>query len=142
MAAPPRTPAFEAIVQTVVSPDAELNLATRIGATERVYPPDVVGPEMLAKFTAIAMRPGPFVDRGGIRRMGHTNRDIAAQLTLPVTLVFGGRDPIVPAALAELLKQSIPKARVVTFDKAGHAPFIEAETDFNALLDQLHCSKR
>lgn len=141
MATPPRTPAFEAIVQTVVSPDIELNLATRIGATERVYQADAVGPEMMAKLSAISMRPAPFVDRGGIRRMGQTNRDIAGQLTLPVTLVLGGRDPIVPAPVAELLKQSIPKARVVEFDTAGHAPFIEEATAFNALLDE-HCSRR
>jgi pimeloyl-ACP methyl ester carboxylesterase len=125
----------------VVSPDIELNLATRIGSTERVYQADAVGPEMMAKFTAMTMRSGPFVDRGGVRRMGHTNRDIAGQLTLPVTLVFGRRDPIVPAPVAELLKQSIPKARVVEFEKAGHAPFIEEAAAFNALLGE-HCSRR
>lgn len=142
MATPPRTPAFEAIVQTVVSPDIELNLATRLGGAERVYSSQVVGPEMMAKLSAVSMRPGPFVDRGGFRRAGATNQDIAAQLTLPVTLVFGARDPIVPAPVAELLKRSIPKARIVEFETAGHAPFIDDAPRFDALLDELHCSRR
>lgn len=140
MAQPQRPPGFEAILKTILSPDAELNLATRLGAAERVYQSEVVGPEMMAKLAAISMRASPFVDRGGIRRVEHTNRDLAARLTLPVTLVLGGRDPIVPAPAAELIKQSFPKARVVTFDKAGHAPFIEAEAEFNALLEE-HCGK-
>lgn len=142
MATPPSTPAFEAIVQTVASPDIELNLATRLGSTERVYQADAVEPEMMAKFAAVAMRPSPFLDRGGIRRRGHTNRDIAGQLSLPVTLVFGGRDPIVPAPVAALLKEAIPKARVVDFEQAGHAPFVENAARFNALLEELQCNPR
>lgn len=141
MAAPPRTPAFEAIVATMVSADIELNLSTRQGSVERVYTKEKVGPEMMATFHAMAMRPGPFLDRGGIRRAGHTNRDLATRLALPVTLVFGGRDPIVPAPVAQLLEQSFPKARVQRYEQAGHAPFIDAEQDFNALIDELHCSR-
>ena len=47
------------------------------------------------------------------------------------TLIFWGRDDaVVPVSAATVYRDSIPGARLVTYDKCGHRPEIERSADF------------
>lgn len=47
-----------------------------------------------------------------------------AALTLPIVLLQGERDRIVPQAAAAATAAGLPNGRLVTFERAGHAPFL------------------
>ena len=44
------------------------------------------------------------------------------ELTVPVLLLWGGQDRIVPLAAAERLQAAIPNARLIVLDACGHMP--------------------
>ncbi len=45
-----------------------------------------------------------------------------AQLRVPTLLLWGGRDAIIPPAVAQQFLKAIPGSRLVTFDDLGHVP--------------------
>lgn len=58
------------------------------------------------------------------------------RLNRPVTWLFGGRDALVPVALAEALKKIQPDINVLVEQEAAHAPFISHPENFaSALID-------
>jgi pimeloyl-ACP methyl ester carboxylesterase len=88
------------------------------------------------------MRTSPYVDRAITARGATTNQDLIATIRAPVTIVNGGRDPVVRPELDMKLRALWPQARAVPFADAGHAPFLEEPARFNALLDELQCGGR
>ncbi|TCO80128.1 carboxylesterase BioH (pimeloyl-CoA synthesis) [Plasticicumulans lactativorans] len=56
------------------------------------------------------------------------------RLALPVRLLAGRRDKLVPAAAAAALAQLAPDARAHVFERAGHAPFFSHPEAFLAAL--------
>jgi pimeloyl-ACP methyl ester carboxylesterase len=55
---------------------------------------------------------------------------------VPMLVVWGSRDPIVPALHAESVRALVPSARVEVFDGAGHWPHLdEPDTFCRILLD-------
>lgn len=123
-----------------------LDLAQGVAAAERsaqfVFGTGVE-PGLRAQLTAASLRVGPYLDSAMAVRGAGANADLLPALAqLPLTLALGGRDPIVPAAVAQKLRAALPGARVVEFPDAGHAMFLEegAATRFNALIDALQCS--
>lgn len=69
--------------------------------------------------------------------------DHLATLEVPVTVVFGDRDGLIPnpilhggsaADVAEAAGRLIPKARVVLLEGVGHMPQIEAPAEVNQLI--------
>jgi pimeloyl-ACP methyl ester carboxylesterase len=52
----------------------------------------------------------------------------------PVLLIWGERDRIVPAQLAETLASTLTDARLVTFPATGHCPNIEWPEKFNDVI--------
>ncbi|MFH2005372.1 MAG: alpha/beta hydrolase [bacterium] len=48
----------------------------------------------------------------------------------PVLMIQGGHDGIVPPAAARALARSLPRARLVLFEKSGHFPFLEENKRF------------
>ena len=57
---------------------------------------------------------------------------------VPMLVVWGSRDPIVPAAHAETVRALVPTARVEVFDGAGHWPHLDDPDRFcTVLLDFL-----
>jgi pimeloyl-ACP methyl ester carboxylesterase len=85
------------------------------------------------------MRVTPFVDRGIAGRAGDTNTDVLTSIRAPVTLVFGGKDPIINPTTARAVSSTFAGAAVVDFADAGHAPFIEDARRFDDLLDRSQC---
>jgi len=56
--------------------------------------------------------------------------------SIPMLVVWGGRDPIVPAQHAETVRSLVPSARVEVFDEAGHWPHLDEPDRFcDVLLD-------
>ena len=59
------------------------------------------------------------------------------QITVPVTIINGGRDRVVPLANADFLDQRLPTSRVVIID-AGHFVWEEAPAQYaSAVLDSV-----
>ncbi|MCW2683137.1 MAG: Pimeloyl-ACP methyl ester carboxylesterase [Blastococcus sp.] len=55
---------------------------------------------------------------------------------IPMLVVWGGRDPIVPARHAETVRELVPSARVEVFPGAGHWPHLDEPDRFcDVLLD-------
>jgi pimeloyl-ACP methyl ester carboxylesterase len=55
---------------------------------------------------------------------------------IPVLVIWGSRDPIVPAAHAETVRALVPTARVEVFEGAGHWPHLDDPDRFcDVLLD-------
>ncbi len=130
---------------TAPRPPGTTDLAINIAAAERsagfVFGAGVDA-KLQAQLTAASLRVGPFLDRGAAARGAGNNGDLLPLLkALPVTLVLGGRDPIVTVPVAQRLRTALPQAHVVEFTGSGHAPFLDDSAGFNALLDQLHCGK-
>jgi pimeloyl-ACP methyl ester carboxylesterase len=56
--------------------------------------------------------------------------------SIPMLVVWGSRDPIVPALHAETVRSLVPSARVEVFDGAGHWPHLDEPGRFcDVLLD-------
>jgi pimeloyl-ACP methyl ester carboxylesterase len=53
---------------------------------------------------------------------------------IPMLVVWGSRDPIVPAAHAETVRALVPAARVEVFPGAGHWPHLDDPDRFSAVL--------
>ena len=53
---------------------------------------------------------------------------------VPMLVVWGSRDPIVPALHAETVREMVPTARVEVFTGAGHWPHLDNPTRFCDLL--------
>jgi len=65
----------------------------------------------------------------------YSYRDRLARIEIPVLIVWGRNDLLVPVGDAEHYRQLIGEnARVVVFEDTGHAPMLERPTRFNELL--------
>jgi len=63
--------------------------------------------------------------KGGLQLLKNTRFVTQlAKMDLPVLLMFGKRDALVPVAAAQQMQQRFPNARLVTFATAAHAPFL------------------
>lgn len=61
----------------------------------------------------------------------HDARPLAAGVCCPVLLCWGTRDPILPWRVdGRRARAALPDAEIVTFDGAGHQPFIERPEEF------------
>ena len=55
-------------------------------------------------------------------------------IATPTLLIHGGRDPLMPLAAAQWLKNELPQARLEIFPNAAHAPFLADPERFTTLL--------
>lgn len=58
------------------------------------------------------------------------------RIDVPVLLVWGAQDGLVPPGFGEAYRALIPGSRLVVLDGAGHAPFDEQEAGFVAAFDE------
>lgn len=73
----------------------------------------------------------------------HDARPLAAGVCCPVLLAWGTRDPILPWRIdGRRARAALTDAEVVTFDGAGHQPFLERPEEFldrtGSFLTRLH----
>lgn len=59
-----------------------------------------------------------------------------SKITAPTIYVLGGASPIVPAATAQRLKQSLPNCEVVTMPGLGHYPSEEDRAGFPTIVNR------
>jgi pimeloyl-ACP methyl ester carboxylesterase len=55
---------------------------------------------------------------------------------LPILIVWGSRDPIIPVSHGKSAHQSLPGSRLEIFEGAGHLPQMEEPGRFAAALDR------
>ena len=72
------------------------------------------------------------IDPGGQRVSGHDRLYLAANL--PTLLVWGERDPIIPAAHGVAAHAAMPGSRLEVFERAGHFPHLDDPVRFIELL--------
>lgn len=86
--------------------------------------PERVTPELVDRYFELTLREGnrrALVERLAVWRPGQDAERIAT-LTLPTLILWGGRDRIVPPAIAQVFAKAIPGSRLVMFDDLGHVP--------------------
>jgi pimeloyl-ACP methyl ester carboxylesterase len=66
---------------------------------------------------------------GGLYATRHDIRADLARVHVPTLLVWGERDPLVPAELAEEWTRALPDVRLVVLARAGHVPMFDAPAD-------------
>jgi pimeloyl-ACP methyl ester carboxylesterase len=88
-------------------------------------------PERRAAFLATVRA---VVGTGG-QRVAATDRLYLAE-ALPVLIVWGARDPIIPVRHGEDAHQAIPGSRLEIFEDVGHLPQLEAPGRFIAALER------
>lgn len=57
-------------------------------------------------------------------------------LQVPLQLIFGGRDMLVPVACAAAIQALVPTARIDIMKDAGHIPFLSHSGEFLGLLEE------
>jgi pimeloyl-ACP methyl ester carboxylesterase len=73
----------------------------------------------------------------------YSYRDRLAAIEIPVLIVWGRNDLLVPVADAALYQRLIgDNARVEVFEDTGHAPMLERPTRFNELLREFLAAER
>jgi pimeloyl-ACP methyl ester carboxylesterase len=135
--APPRgTP-----VRPTASQNLEANIVGVDASVALLFPPSI-DPALREDFRMAAMRVSPFVDRAIVKRANTDNLDIVASLHAPITLVAGGKDPILKPALAQRVLAALPHAKFVSFPDSGHALFVQEPKKFDDLLEQAQCGRK
>jgi pimeloyl-[acyl-carrier protein] methyl ester esterase len=73
--------------------------------------------------------------QGGLEILKHTDlRAVLAQLTIPVSVILGDKDTLVPVAVAEQLQQLSAKLELSILKGAGHVPFLSHPQELLALI--------
>ncbi|HEX6123119.1 MAG TPA: alpha/beta fold hydrolase [Ktedonobacterales bacterium] len=92
-------------------------------------------PTFLPLLAYDALRAGPLtLARAGYELLAQDVREEAQRIQAPTLLLWGRRDPLVPPALGEALRQHIPNARLLYLERAGHVPMYERPRQFNTAL--------
>ncbi len=123
-------------VLTAVTPARVARLAH---AVARAVPP-LAGPDLDGLFSALTSfsdggARGAFVQtaRGALdgrgQRLAGTER-LYLLAEVPVLLVGGGRDPVIPVAHTAVAHEALPQSRLEIFDGAGHFPHVDDPVRF------------
>jgi|CXWL01.1.fsa_nt_gi abhydrolase domain-containing protein 14 len=112
-------------------PEAVVSTLLRALALER---PVVVAPSMSGRYVFPLLVGEPeaisavvLVAPAGIR----TYRAVVGDLRLPVLLIWGEKDDVVPVAESYLLTARWPQARRLVLEGAGHAAYLDRPEEFN-----------
>ncbi|HEV3001529.1 MAG TPA: alpha/beta hydrolase [Solirubrobacteraceae bacterium] len=76
--------------------------------------------------------------RGRADRLDYV--DMLADVTVPVLVVVGRHDELMPVAEAELMHERLPHSELVVIDGAGHLPNLERPAAFNRALERFLAS--
>lgn len=98
-----------------------------------------VSPTLLPLMFLDAVRAGPLtLWRAGADLLQQDVRQYLRSIAAPTLLVWGERDALVPSSLGGLLRQEIPRARLLVLPGAGHVVMFDSPAEFTrAVLDFL-----
>ena len=83
-------------------------------------------PRFLAVLATDALRAGPrTLARAAHEIRSEDVRTELARVSVPTLVLVGERDTLVPPAVAELVRESLPAARVIVLEGAGHVPMFD-----------------
>jgi pimeloyl-ACP methyl ester carboxylesterase len=134
-------PGAEWVLPAVFNPYAARAAARVLRPLQRITPPAlaqvVAGLATLADAdarSAFVLTARSVIDVGG-QRVSATDR-LYLTAALPLLLVWGGRDPVIPVAHGETLHGQLPGSTLVVFDRAGHFPQVEDPGRFAAVVGE------
>jgi pimeloyl-[acyl-carrier protein] methyl ester esterase len=85
---------------------------------------------MRQQIAAVA-EPDPAALQSGLAILQqHDARPLLNRLKLPLLILHGERDTLVPLAAAAAMAEQLPSAEFVAFRRAGHAPFMSDSAEF------------
>lgn len=61
-------------------------------------------------------------------------RPVLAKMSKPVSVILGGRDTLVPAAVGQKMQQLLPNLQLTIIEKAGHVPFLSHQQELAAVI--------
>ena len=92
-------------------------------------------PSFLPVLVRDALRMGPAtLWRAARDLLAEDVREDLRRVEAPTLLVWGRRDPLVPAAVGDLLRDEIPDSRLVVLERAAHVPMFDRPEGFDAAL--------
>lgn len=97
--------------------------------------PQRIAPEFAAEQLRGMGKPGFLPALEAIVSHSQTLRERLPAIDCPTLVVWGDRDPVVPARDAEVFASQIPGARKVVWEQTGHVAMFERAAEFNALLE-------
>jgi len=129
------TPRF--MKRTDWSEGVPLNMIDKLGSSLRVDPAstlrrfitifnqnDIHAREIARKLTDITSAPAPSLE-SGLDLLKHTDlRPIVQNISQPVLLLHGEKDPLMPLSAAKWLQKHLKQAQLAVLPQASHAPFL------------------
>ena len=92
-------------------------------------------PTFLPVLVRDALYAGPFTLLRATRDLlAEDVRDDLRRVEAPTLLVWGGRDPLIPPSIGDLMRAEIPDSRLLVIERAGHNPMFDSPGDFNGAL--------
>jgi len=86
--------------------------------------------------------PAQYALRGGLQLLKNSSFvDRLEELNLPVLLMFGKLDALVPVLAAKEMEARLPQAKLHVFLKSAHAPFLSHKKEFITALNNFLKSK-
>ncbi len=75
--------------------------------------------------------------QGGLNILKNTDqRPVLSGLTMPVSVILGGLDTLVPVALGQKMQQLLPGLELNIIDRAGHVPFLSHSRETLAIISR------
>jgi pimeloyl-[acyl-carrier protein] methyl ester esterase len=75
--------------------------------------------------------------QGGLDILKYSDlRSVLAQLTIPVSVILGGLDTLVPVAVGQKMQQLLPALELNIIDRAGHVPFLSHSRETLAIISR------
>ena len=73
--------------------------------------------------------------QGGLNILKQADlRPVLAKLTIPVSVILGGLDTLVPVAVGQKMQQLLPNLELNIIDRAGHVPFLSHSRETVAII--------
>ena len=75
--------------------------------------------------------------QGGLEILKHADlRPVLADTSLPVSVILGARDTLVPVSTGQNMQELAPELTLNIVDKAGHVPFLSHPQDVLAIISR------
>jgi len=76
--------------------------------------------------------------QGGLKILKEADlRPVLSGLTIPVSVILGGLDTLVPVAVGQKMQQLLPSLELNIIDRAGHVPFLSHSRETLAIISRL-----
>lgn len=75
--------------------------------------------------------------QGGLNLLKQADlRPLLAELHIPVSVILGGLDTLVPVAVGQNMRQLLPSLELNIIDRAGHVPFLSHSEETLAIISR------